>query len=378
MAREVEESCPTCGSKLEALRRAEMRRCNACRRVNPVAFLYCGYCAAPMENTDLRARVAEIAAPEGGWPSLTSELLQVKFCLQQGELDEAYDLLSILQSRYPGHPGLADFVRSSPLAADEQVGQLVDQVLASSASLSGKLPRRQATEWKAPRARDGGTRTTAHEVVPRSGGSVGDADESATTFPRIDRAAIERAAREGVPKRRPEEAITRPELTVAEATRRAEEQAKQEAKQIGRTITAEAGSKVSGELSVGRSGKMEHETGRSTSGKKGVERTRVYRTVEPRPGKPKMVTVAVDSLQPPRPWTPPEGADVHAPVQGGPAQEITPEDRRKAEEAKRPRKRAAKTSRKSKVVSSKAARKRKRSRPAGTSFGAGILSRYGR
>lgn len=145
------DTCPTCGTKTSPLHRAQMRQCSGCRRHNPVGFLYCGYCAAPMENTEMRARVAEVAAPEGGWPNLASEMLEVKFFLQQGELDEAYELLSILQRRYPGHPELADFVRTGAgNRVDADVEGLVDSVLADSASLAGKAPRRRATRWEAP------------------------------------------------------------------------------------------------------------------------------------------------------------------------------------------------------------------------------------
>jgi hypothetical protein len=145
------DTCPTCGTKTSPLHRVQMRLCTACRRHNPVGFLYCGYCAAPMENTDIRARVAEVAAPAGGWPNLANEMLEVKFFLQQGHLDEAYELLSILQRRHPGHPELADLLRPAMgHRADADVEDLVDRVLASSPSLAGKAARRQATRWEAP------------------------------------------------------------------------------------------------------------------------------------------------------------------------------------------------------------------------------------
>lgn len=145
------DTCPTCGSKTSPLHRAEMRPCAACRRQNPAGFLYCGYCAAPMEYTDIRARVAEVGAPKGGWPNLGTQMTEVRFFLQQGQLDEAYELLSILQQRYPGHPDLADFARAGTnRKADADVESLVDSVLASSASLAGKAVRRRATRWDAP------------------------------------------------------------------------------------------------------------------------------------------------------------------------------------------------------------------------------------
>ncbi|MGH1348395.1 MAG: hypothetical protein ACRBN8_42980 [Nannocystales bacterium] len=166
-----DENCPTCGSQLGALNRVELRRCNACRRSVPAGFLYCGYCAAPMERTEIRARVAEVAAPPGGWPNLAGDLTEVKFFLKQGQLDEAYDLLSILQRRYPGHPELADFARSTESSPrpDADVEKLVDTVMADSSTLGGKIPRRRATPWDAPESepteRRGRKLTTAHEVV---------------------------------------------------------------------------------------------------------------------------------------------------------------------------------------------------------------------
>lgn len=166
-----DENCPTCGSPLSALHRAELRRCNACRRTNPAGFLYCGYCAAPMEHTEIRARVAEVEAPPGGWPNLAGDLAEVNFFLDQGEFDEAYDLLSILQRRYPGHPELADLAHTTATnpKPDAEVEGLVDRVLADSSSLGGKLPRRRAAKWDAPVSRPverrGRKLTTAHEVV---------------------------------------------------------------------------------------------------------------------------------------------------------------------------------------------------------------------
>ncbi|MCR9166215.1 MAG: hypothetical protein ACE37F_31990 [Nannocystaceae bacterium] len=166
-----DENCPTCGSQLTALHRVELRRCGSCRRNNPAGFLYCGYCAAPMEHTEIRPRLAEVPAPPGGWPNLAGDLTEVKFFLKQGQLDEAYDLLSILQRRYPGHPDLADFAHSAEASPppDAEVESLVDSVLAESSTLGGKLPRRRATPWDAPASdpieRRGRKLTTAHEVV---------------------------------------------------------------------------------------------------------------------------------------------------------------------------------------------------------------------
>jgi len=161
-----QETCPTCGTKLAATHpKTVMRTCNACRKQNPAGFNYCGFCASPMETTELRARIADVAAPPGGWPNLTTELVQVRFYLQQGLLDDAYELISILQRRHPGHPELADFARKVvPLAADEQVDALVDSVLADSANLGGRIPRRAAPRWDGPEASDR-ERTSPNETV---------------------------------------------------------------------------------------------------------------------------------------------------------------------------------------------------------------------
>ena len=129
-----------------------MRTCSKCLRLNPVGFLFCGFCAAPMEATNSRAKVAEVSAPKGGWPNLDREMTEVRFFLEQGQLDEAYELLSVLQRRYPGHPALADSERSGRrIKADTSVHNVVDDVLASSSTLAGKAPRRRATTWDAPR-----------------------------------------------------------------------------------------------------------------------------------------------------------------------------------------------------------------------------------
>lgn len=120
-----------------------------------------------MESSELRAKVAEVAAPEGGWPALTSELVEVRFFLKQGHLDEAFELLSVLQRRYPGHPELADYNRpGAKIVADEQVGALVEDLLRSSASIAEQAVRRRATRWERPTAPGAGERTSVHEVVP--------------------------------------------------------------------------------------------------------------------------------------------------------------------------------------------------------------------
>ena len=168
-----EETCPTCGTKLGPLHRHEaLRRCDACQRPNPRGFRYCGFCATPLETAAEQAERVEVAAPPGGWPNLARELVEMRFFLERGELDEAYELLSILHQRHPGHPALVEFIRE-PAARrpkpDTDVYQLVDAVLADSSSLSSSsLPRRTVPKWNAPVVDDGeeGKKTRAHATVP--------------------------------------------------------------------------------------------------------------------------------------------------------------------------------------------------------------------
>ncbi len=173
------EICPTCGIKLGPTQpRPATRVCTACSRSNPAGFNYCGFCATPMENTEMGARMADLAAPPGGWPSLTSELVEVRFYLQQGLFDDAYELLSIMQKRYPGHPQLNELSRRPKPArrVDTGVLALVDSVLAESANLVAKVPRRAAPRFTAP-AQGGSDRTDVHSVVPPD-------DEATTTAAR--------------------------------------------------------------------------------------------------------------------------------------------------------------------------------------------------
>jgi hypothetical protein len=168
-----DETCPTCGTKLGPLHeRAALRRCDACQRPNPRGFRYCGFCAAPLESEAEHAERVEVAAPPGGWPMLSRELVELRFFLDRGELDEAYELLSILHRRHPGHPALVEFNRGSAARQprpDTHVHQVVDAVLADSSSLSSSsLPRRSVPQWNAPTVDDGeeGKKTRAHAVVP--------------------------------------------------------------------------------------------------------------------------------------------------------------------------------------------------------------------
>ncbi len=161
------EICPTCGTKLGPTHaRVEMRVCTACQRSNPTGFSYCGFCASPMENTEMRARMSELAAPPGGWPNLTSELVEVRFYLQQGLFDDAYELLSIMQKRYPGHPQLNELSRRPKPSrrVDTGVLALVDSVLAESANLVAKVPRRAAPHFQAP-SPGSPARTDVHPTV---------------------------------------------------------------------------------------------------------------------------------------------------------------------------------------------------------------------
>ena len=154
--------CPTCGTKLGSLHDPEMwRTCNSCSRRSPKGFLYCGWCAAPMENTEMRRALAEAATPAGGWPNLAAEMLEVRFFIDQGNFADAFELLAILKQRYPLHPELAEFSRQTRplLRPDTQVNRVVDEVLAGSADLSGSKPRRRAPQWKcSPQSEQPGSR----------------------------------------------------------------------------------------------------------------------------------------------------------------------------------------------------------------------------
>ncbi len=149
------DNCPTCGTTLGPLHADALRHCEACQKPNPRGFRYCGFCAAPMEREAHRAERAQVAAPPGGWPNLSRELVELRFYMDRGELDEAFELLTILRQRHPGHPALAEFRRTpegQKPRPDTQVNRVVDSVLAGSQSLSSALPRRSVPQWKAPAA----------------------------------------------------------------------------------------------------------------------------------------------------------------------------------------------------------------------------------
>ena len=133
-----------------------------------------------METEAQRAEIADVAAPPGGWPNLSRELVELRFYMDRGELDEAFELLTILRDRHPGHPALTEFKRSSEderPRPDTQVNRVVDSVLAGSQSLNSAMPRRSVPQWKGPKAgaRDqgppaAGSSTRAHATVPLGSG----------------------------------------------------------------------------------------------------------------------------------------------------------------------------------------------------------------
>ncbi len=167
-----QDHCPTCGSSLGALHdKNVLHRCSSCNQPNPRGFYYCGFCAAPMETSAHRAELADVAAPPGGWPSLSRELVEVRFYIDRGELDEAYELLAILRERHPGHPALVEFARrAGGPRPDTQVHRVVDSVLADSSALNSAMPRRAVPQWNAPAAGEGKSpaagQTQSHGVVP--------------------------------------------------------------------------------------------------------------------------------------------------------------------------------------------------------------------
>lgn len=176
------DNCPTCGTKLGPLRDHErVRRCDACRRPNPRGFNYCGFCAAPMENTALRAKMSELAAPEGGWPSLARELIEVKFFVDRGDLSEAFEMMQVLRLRWPGHPELRELEdltpSSRPKKIHTQVNRVVDAVLADSADWTNRPVRRAAPRWQAPAGKGDEGRTQGHVAVGRD-----EVDEDAKTL----------------------------------------------------------------------------------------------------------------------------------------------------------------------------------------------------
>ena len=164
-------TCPTCETRLTALHDKKLwRTCNACNRTNPKGFPYCGWCASPMENTEMRARLSEVATPPGGWPSLASELVEVRFFIDQGNFADAFELLAILKQRHPLHPELEEFTQNPRnVRADTGVQQVVDGVLANSASLSEtQVPRRAAVRWDAPQAKGTPHATGSHLPISPS------------------------------------------------------------------------------------------------------------------------------------------------------------------------------------------------------------------
>ncbi|MBL4683146.1 MAG: hypothetical protein JKY37_01040, partial [Nannocystaceae bacterium] len=136
-----------------------------------------------MENTEMRRRLSEVAAPPGGWPSLASELVEVRFFMERGNFADAFELLAILRQRYPLHPELEEFTESTrpTLAVDTDVHQVVDGVLANSAGLAGtSVGRRAAPHWNAPQAKgDPDNQTGSHTTV-----SATEFDDDRVALPR--------------------------------------------------------------------------------------------------------------------------------------------------------------------------------------------------
>ena len=391
-----------------------------------------------MEHTEIRARVAEVAAPPGGWPNLAGDLAEVKFFLKQGQLDEAYDLLSILQRRYPGHPELADFAHSTEATArpDADVENLVDSVLAESSTLGGKLPRRRATPWDAPESepveRRGRKLTTAHEVVRAA--LIEDVEEEATN-PRAkvvvaDYAKNPRPARKAVPKvehthafeaipprRMPKVRLAKGKMPTPKLLRDAdkpEAKAKPKAEPIpplpepsyaneGRPATVHMPPVRADDSSAPIAVEPEP-TAPEPAPQPASE------PVAPEPATPPrepLHTVAVDALQPPAPYSavPPQGraqdqepGNNHTVVVDAlqPAAPFEGDSPETFEARKEQIKRATnKTGRRRRVSKKDTPAKRKRprgvppkrepeapegdpSKPRGTAFGAGVLARFGR
>jgi len=179
------EKCPTCGAGLGRLQGAELwRTCNSCNRISPSAQPYCGWCAAPLENTEMRKRLAEVATPPGGWPSLARELLEVRFFMQNGKVADAFELLAILRQRHPLHPELEEYTeRARPgLAADTGVQRVVDAVMADSSGLSGTAVAASETpkevKPEAPLA-----------APPKRKGKRGKKKSKTSRYDRVDKAA---------------------------------------------------------------------------------------------------------------------------------------------------------------------------------------------
>lgn len=288
------ETCPTCGSKLGPNHaRPKGRVCSACHKSNPEGFSYCGFCASPMETTEHRARILEAAAPPGGWPNLTSELVEVRFYLQQGLFDDAYELLSILQRRYPGHPQLVDLARKPKAATrvDTGVLALVDAVLAESVNLVAKIQRRQAPKWQAPSA-PGPDRTQVHTAVPASSGPATTKAAKSTTKP-----------------------------PVREPTKQTATGKQKHAAKTGEQKTTAAPQRPAPHSTKTKSGAQKTATGsrKPVAPAPPRGRTEVYKVGDApiTGGAPASTgaTMIVDALQPPAPWEPP--AEETAPPKRG-------------------------------------------------------------
>jgi hypothetical protein len=338
-----EETCPTCGTKLGPLHQREaLRRCDACRRLNPRGFRYCGFCAAPIETVAEQAERADVAAPPGGWPNLARELVEMRFFLDRGELDEAYELLSILHQRHPGHPALVEFIRE-PAARrprpDTHVFQVVDAVLADSSSLgASSLPRRSVPQWNAPVTDDGeeSKKTRSHAAV-----SLGSDDEEPTSRRPRPRAL------EPEPPKRPARARTDKHLGAVPVAK-SEATAKRSRSGATKALGAE------GDEPKGASKKIFEPP------KKIFEPPKKAARADDLEGVPKKVvraagghTVAVPTLQPPKPF---EGA---TPAEGDEGEDARPTRIMSADKALR----SSRAAKKAAVVEEPAAEPRAAKKP---------------
>lgn len=95
MARHSTESCPTCGSKLDALQSARLERCKECGRRNPAGFSFCGHCGSTMatlndEQDPFDAMLEEVissmepksASPDPLIPDLLPEVHSIPFMVE--------------------------------------------------------------------------------------------------------------------------------------------------------------------------------------------------------------------------------------------------------------------------------------------------------
>jgi hypothetical protein len=237
-----------------------------------------------MESTEMGARMAELAAPPGGWPSLTSELVEVRFYLQQGLFDDAYELLSIMQKRHPGHPQLTELSRQPrpTRRVDTGVLALVDSVLADSANLVARMPRRAATRFSAP-AQGGAERTDVHSVVdPR------EEEQTTTRAPKTGKTGPNSPTRRSGAQPRAAAA------TAAPATGRSTGSQRTAAKPNSGPQRTTAAARTS-------TGSQRGAAAEQPAAPPPRERTRIYRTVEAPPATRQITAPPVPTSRAPRP-----------------------------------------------------------------------------